>query len=591
MSRGRVSTQPNKFSSESEKIFRKNSNEIKACVEILNGIRMAESAAQKSHAMETVTSKGNPFKDQDDNPRTENWDKKKSRYNRKDQQPWKRNGSQSGYGGGNWRGDRRRGDNRRSKSSTENINPREDKPIIFDLSSGRSKMELNDWFKNTAPSKICRSDGVGWIYILSETIANEDRKRLFESYEGIVSLKQEWSKINENPENEVTFETFKDMAEKHDCKHGKWTVHAPQVDDIWQNLALAFAYDKFPKGAIAIKVSPFDDLDTSGKNEHLICVINKDMSDETEVFGVEKSLRNIPIRGELMYKPNIYTELGIYRSNKFGIRPTIYKSVKKVVGGDSGFEIQNIAKDEWLYRHPKTTTEQDDSVKDENNNDVLEDIQAKLSSLRLAMDNVGEAVSSFIKQQRKEKNKDINKKTKEPVVDESIKIDVTEEEIGAKETGKDNENKIGSIKEDGTIVDDMKIDEQDIKKKKSSREIKKKKGKNTGKKDLKEEDIDKKVDIIKEDDTTKADAVGGTKEKDVANKDTKAVDDKLNIIKENNTNDADVNQIQGKVDIKKNLEKGDAHTDEVKEVNKKGNGNKEADGGDGGVNEKVDAKK
>ena len=77
----------------------------------------------------------------------------------------------------------------------------------------------------------------------------------------------------------------------------------------------------------------------------------------------------------------------------------------------------------------------------------------------------------------------------------------------------------------------MKIDEQDIKKKKSSGEIKKKKGKNSGKKDLKEEDIDKKVDIIKEDGTTKADAVGGTKEKDVAIKDTKAVD-KLNIIKE-----------------------------------------------------------
>ena len=99
----------------------------------------------------------------------------------------------------------------------------------------------------------------------------------------------------------------------------------------------------------------------------------------------------------------------------------------------------------------------------------------------------------------KEKNKEINKKTKQPVGDKSIKIDVTEEEMGAKEIGKDNDNKIGNIKEDGTIVDDMKIDEQDIKKKKSSGEIKKKKGKNSGKKDLKEEDIDKKVDIIKED--------------------------------------------------------------------------------------------
>lgn len=283
-----------------------------------------------------------------------------------------------------------------------------------------------------------------------------------------------------------------------------------------------------------------------------------------------------------MYKPNIYTELGIYRSNKFGIRPTIYKSVKKVVGGDSGFEIQNIAKDEWLYRHPKTTTDPEESVKDENNNDVLEDIQAKLSSLRLAMDNVGEAVSSFIKQQRKEKNKEINKKTKQPVVDESIKIDVTEDEISAKEIGKDNENKIGpgSIKEDGTIVDDMKIDEQDIKKKKSSGEGKKKKGKNNGKKDLKEEDIVKKVDIIKED----ADAVGGTKEKDVANKDTQDVDDKLDIIKENNAKDADGNPIKGKG----NLEKGDTHTGEVKEINEKGNGNKEAEGGDGGTNEKID---
>ena len=69
-------------------------------------------------------------------------------------------------------------------------------------------------------------------------------------------------------------------------------------------------------------------------------------------------------------------------------------------------------------------------------------------------------------------------------------------------------------------------------------------------------------------------------------KDTKAVDDKLNIIKENNTNDADGNPIEGKVDIKKNLEKGNTHTGEVKEINKKGN--KEAEGGDGGTNEKVD---
>jgi hypothetical protein len=36
------------------------------------------------------------------------------------------------------------------------------------------------------------------------------------------------------------------------------------------------------------------------------------------------------------------------------------------------------------------------------------------------------------------------------------------------------------------------------------------------------------------------------------------------------------------------LEKGDTHTGEVKEINEKGNGNKEAEGGDGGTNEKID---
>ena len=81
------------------------------------------------------------------------------------------------------------------------------------------------------------------------------------------------------------------------------------------------------------------------------------MSDEKEVFGVEKAIRNFPINGEIQYKPNIFTELGIYRNNKFGIRPSIYKSIK-VVGGDSDYKIKNIAKEDWLYKKPTATIDQ-----------------------------------------------------------------------------------------------------------------------------------------------------------------------------------------------------------------------------------------
>ena len=75
------------------------------------------------------------------------------------------------------------------------------------------------------------------------------------------------------------------------------------------------------------------------------------MTDETEIVGVERAIRNVGFRAELQYKPTIYTELGIYRNNKFGIRPTVYTSFRKNVDGESGFEITNLAKEEWVYRY------------------------------------------------------------------------------------------------------------------------------------------------------------------------------------------------------------------------------------------------
>ena len=75
------------------------------------------------------------------------------------------------------------------------------------------------------------------------------------------------------------------------------------------------------------------------------------MTNENEIVGVERAIRNVGFRADLQYKPTIYTELGIYRNNKFGIRPTVYTSVRKNVDGESGFEVTNLAKEEWVYRY------------------------------------------------------------------------------------------------------------------------------------------------------------------------------------------------------------------------------------------------
>ena len=85
------------------------------------------------------------------------------RYNDRDRQ------GQSWRNGNNWRS-RQVGGRKPPVSAEaltlESILAREDKPIVFDLSIGRDKMELNDWFKTYAPSKIRRSDGIGWIMVM-----------------------------------------------------------------------------------------------------------------------------------------------------------------------------------------------------------------------------------------------------------------------------------------------------------------------------------------------------------------------------------------------------------------------------------------
>lgn len=463
---------------------------------------------------------------------------RKPRFNdRGGREPWKRSGRQSGFGGGNWRNGR---ENQRSKSGKKNASNRDStkdqevKPVIFDLSSGRSKLELNDWFKNAAPSKLRRSDGVECIYILSEKITEKDKKDLFEFYEGVVGLRQEWSEIHDDPSIEVTFETFKKLAEKHDCKHGKWILTAGQIDDLWQNLALAFAYDKFPEETIAMKVTPVNESEPSGSRNHMLCFINRNMTNENEIVGVERAIRNVGFRADLQYKPTIYTELGIYRNNKFGIRPTVYTSVRKNVDGESGFEVTNLAREEWVYRYTPDTAiqmsfEGDANIKNSNENLVeaptkLEDVQAKMERLREAMESVEEAikalkndeetVKSNTKQQGKEKKKKSKNKKGNDIaenVDATIDIKKMIQEVVDKIDDKNVEVNDLEIKEDFyPKKDEQNVDERnDVK---MSKDIVDDKKKSNDEKKSEEKDSDDKKEGMETADGAKVEENEGKEE-------------------------------------------------------------------------------
>ena len=75
------------------------------------------------------------------------------------------------------------------------------------------------------------------------------------------------------------------------------------------------------------------------------------MSNEKEIFEIEKVVRSIPIRSEMLYKPNIFSCLGIYRKNKYQLRPTIYVSNKEK--NEADFVVNCVIDNAWTYRKIK----------------------------------------------------------------------------------------------------------------------------------------------------------------------------------------------------------------------------------------------
>ncbi|WP_143213068.1 putative phosphothreonine lyase domain-containg protein, partial [Acinetobacter baumannii] len=101
-----------------------------------------------------------------------------------------------------------------------------------------------------------------------------------------------------------------------------------KVHHIWGLVARATANGKLGSTA---KVSPYNDYNPK-EDWHVICIYNEDFTDK-EVYNLENLIRNIGIKCSLAHKPDMYAYLGIYRNNKWGLRPTIYQTVYDLMKG------------------------------------------------------------------------------------------------------------------------------------------------------------------------------------------------------------------------------------------------------------------
>ncbi|XP_031568577.1 uncharacterized protein LOC116303216 isoform X1 [Actinia tenebrosa] len=135
-------------------------------------------------------------------------------------------------------------------------------------------------------------------------------------------MRKEWRDLLKNKHDKmVTSETLKELALKYNYTSGKWMIFASSkhIDDIWFTIAKAVVAGKL---GMTTKVS----TKNPPKKSHVICVYTENFTNKDDVRRVEKGLRDLGFYGKMSYKADIYTILGIYVNNDFGIAPTIFKS-------------------------------------------------------------------------------------------------------------------------------------------------------------------------------------------------------------------------------------------------------------------------
>jgi len=187
--------------------------------------------------------------------------------------------------------------------------------------------DLLHWLDQNKPSVVTRSSGVGWIAV---KFKSRPKKKL--------DAKIAWDEYTGEKNNEYV----DSLADQFNIKGGKWLLHLPRkaVDAAWERLACTLLGGSLGPQTYMVKVSPVEDVNLSlAGGSHVLIVYNEDYRNQVAVRILERRMRRaltgLADMSDLTYKPDIYSVLGIYRGNKWGIKPTIYSSTCRVLANSN----------------------------------------------------------------------------------------------------------------------------------------------------------------------------------------------------------------------------------------------------------------
>lgn len=85
---------------------------------------------------------------------------------------------------------------------------------------------------------------------------------------------------------------------------------------------------------VAIQISARDDRpeNIEGREKAKLSIKTGDFTKTIDIIRVEKALRQLGIKGIMKYKPDIYSDFGIYVGNRYKIIPSLFVSDENYVG-------------------------------------------------------------------------------------------------------------------------------------------------------------------------------------------------------------------------------------------------------------------
>lgn len=122
--------------------------------------------------------------------------------------------------------------------------------------------------------------------------------------------------------NRVNSQSLQKLAEKHSLTNGKWMLYgktANEIDQLWRSVSNGVIQGTIPTFCAKVSAAGIEN------DNHVICIYNNNFLNERDIFALRDGIRNAGIETPLEYKANISTHLGIYRDNKWGIDPVLYR--------------------------------------------------------------------------------------------------------------------------------------------------------------------------------------------------------------------------------------------------------------------------